>query len=134
MQARIGDDLLDLRDKVVVVDILSAKDRSKVLGTIEDERNVKSFVERVLESPVDQGSRDRERVSYFLAFRLADGTSAVRAFWLESGELSRGIMTDPTVTLSVWSNLGEEDRPVATGEGPGISERLAARLGLAYLS
>ena len=134
MQARIDDDLLDLRDKVVVVDILSAKDRSTVLGTIEDERNVKSFVERVLESPVDQGSRDRERVSYFLAFRLADGTSAVRAFWLESGELSRGIMTDPTVTLSVWSNLGEEDRSVATGEVPGISERLAARLGLAYLS
>ncbi len=88
----------------------------------------------VLESPVDQEHRDRERTRYFLSFRLADGTSVSRAFWLESGELSRGIMTDPAVTLSVWRALGEDDRPVATEGGPRISERLAARLGLAYLS
>ena len=43
-------------------------------------------------------------------------------------------MTDPIVTLSVWSALGKDDRPVATEDGPRISERLAARLGLAYLS
>ena len=42
-------------------------------------------------------------------------------------------MTDPAITLSVWRALGEHDRPVATGGGPRISERLAARLGLAYL-
>ena len=87
----------------------------------------------VLDSPVDQGNRDREGPRYFLDFRQADGTSVVRAFWLESGELSRGIRTDPVVTLFVWSALGHEHRPVATDGGPRISEGLAARLGLAYL-
>ena len=43
-------------------------------------------------------------------------------------------MTDAVVTLSVWSALGEEHRPAASEQGPRISERLAARLGLAYLS
>ena len=57
----------------------------------------------------------------------------MRAFWLESDELSRGVMTDPAMTLSVWRALGEDDRPVATDGGPRISERLAAQLGLAYL-
>ena len=54
-------------------------------------------------------------------------------FWLDSGELSRGIMTDPVVTLFVWSALGDEHRPAATDGGPRISEGLAARLGLAFL-
>ena len=43
-------------------------------------------------------------------------------------------MTDPAATLSVWRALGEDNRPLATNGGPRISERLAARLGLAYLS
>ena len=144
--ARIGEDLLDIRGKVMSIDVLSTKNSIKVLGTkvedgedvvlgkIEEERAVERFVELVLESPVDQGRRDHEGPRYSLYFRLADGTSVVRAFWLESGELSRGIMTDAVVTLSVWSALGEEHRPAASEQGPLISERLAARLGLAYLS
>ena len=59
---------------------------------------------------------------------------AVRAYWLESGELSRGIMTDPVATLLAWGAMPDEHRPAATDGGPRISERLAARLGLAYLS
>ncbi len=43
-------------------------------------------------------------------------------------------MTDPAVTHSVWRALGEEHRPAASEQGPRISELLAARLGLAYLS
>ena len=144
--ARIDEDLLDIRGKVTSIDVLSTKNSIKVLGTkvengedvvlgkIEEERAIERFVEMVLDSPVDQGRRDREGPRYFLYFRLADGTSVVRAFWLESGELSRGIMTDAVVTLSVWSALGEEHRPAASEQGPRISELLAARLGLAYLS
>ena len=144
-EAESGEALLDIRGKVTSIDVLSTENSIKVLGTkvengedvvlgkIEEERAVKRFVELLLESPIDQGRRDHEGPCYFLYFRLADGTSVVRAFWLESGELSRGVMTDPAVTLSVWRALGEHDRPVATGGGPRISERLAARLGLAYL-
>ena len=131
--ATTGEDLLDIRGKVTAIDILSEEDAKTVLGTIDGERPVERFAELVLESPVDQEWWDHDGPRYFLGFWLADGTSVVRSFWLESGELSRGIMTDSIVTLSVWRTLGEHDRPVATGGGPRISERLAARLGLAYL-
>ena len=133
-EAESGEALLDIRGKVAAIDILSAKDARTVLGAIDEERAIERFVEMVLDSPVDQGNRDREGPRYFLDFRQADGTSVVRTFWLESGEISRGIMTDPAATLSVWRGLGEDNRPLATNGGPRISERLAARLGLAYLS
>ena len=132
--AKTGEDLLDIRGKVTSINILSAKGARTILGTIEEERAVERFVEMALESPVDQGRRDREGPRYSIGFRLADGTSVMRTFWLESGELSRGIMTDPSLTLSVWRALPEDHRPAATDGEPRISERLAARLGLAYLS
>ena len=73
----------------------------------DEERAVGNFVETVLGSPVV----DQERLHHhegercFLGFRLADGTSVVRAFWFESGRLSPAIMTDPTVTLFVREAL-----------------------------
>ena len=106
--AKIGEDLLDIRGKVTAIDILSPKDARTVLGTIDDERVVERFVETVLGSPVDQESRDRGRPPYSVGFRLADGTSVVRSFWLESGELWRGIMTDPIVASMVSSALPAE--------------------------
>ena len=132
--AKIGEDLLDIRGKVTTIDINSGEDARTVGGSIDEERAVERFVEMVLESPVGDVKHDHEGPRFFLAFHLADGTSVVRAFWLESGELARDIMTDPAVTFSVWRALGEEHRPVSTDGGPRISERLAARLGLAYLS
>ena len=132
--AETGQDLLDIRGKVRAIDILGYDDALTVLGAIDEGRMVQRFIEMVLESPVDQESLDREGPRYFLALRLADGTSVLRTYRLETGELSRGIMTHPVVTLSVWQALPDEHRPEATDGGPGISERLAARLGLAYLS
>ena len=76
------------------------------------------MVKTVLASPVDQLNRDHEGARYFLGFRLDDGTSVVRPFWLESGEIGRGIMTGPTVTLSVWNALPENQRPEAVDGGP----------------
>ena len=132
--AKTGEDLLDIRDKVTVIDVLSEEDETTVLATIDGEGPIDYLVGLVLESPVDQESRDLDGPRYFLGFRLADGTSVVRSFWLESGDLSRGIITDPAVTLQVWLALPEEHRPAATDDGPKISERWALRLGLAYLS
>ena len=132
--AKTGGDLLDIRGKVTAIDILNDDHPMTVAGTIDDEQAVEGFVETVLEAPVNQSSRDHDGPRYFLGFRLADGTSVVRSFWLETGELSRGIMTDPVVTLSVWWEIPNEHLPVGTDGGPRISERLAVRLGLAYLS
>ncbi len=131
--AKTGADLLDIRGKVNSIDVLSTKGSIRVIGTMEEERAVERFVELVLESPVDQGHRSHSGSRYFLDFRLTDGTSVVRTFWLESGKLSWRIMTVPAVTLAVWSALSEENRPEASEQGPRISARLAVRLGLAYL-
>ena len=103
--ATTGEDLLDIRGKVTAVRILSTDYARTVLGTIDEESQVERFVELVLQSPVDQEHRDHEGLSYFLGFRLADGTSVVRSFWLESGELWRGIMTDPIVASIALSSL-----------------------------
>ena len=132
--AKTGGDLLDIRGKVTAIDILNDDEAMTILGTMDDEGTIERFVSLVLEAPVNQNSRDRDGPRYFLGFRLADGTSVVRAFWLETGELSRGILTDPVVTQSVWWELPNEHRPVGTDGGPKISKRLAARLGLAHLS
>ena len=132
--AKTGEDLLDIRGKVTAIDILNDDNEMAILGTMDDEKAVERFVETVLGSPVNQSSRDKDGPRYFLGFRLVDGTSVVRAFWLETGDLSRGIRTDPVVTLSVWGVLPNDHRPVGTDGGPRISERLAARLGLAHLS
>ena len=69
----------------------------------------------ILESPVDQGSRDHDGPRYRLCIRLADGTNVVRSFWLESGELSRGIMTGPVATLLRLG--GAAGRAPAYGDG-----------------
>ena len=132
--AKGGEDLLGIRGRVSAIDILSEEDGTTVLSTFDEEHDVERIVKTVLASPVDQLNRDHEGARYFLGFRLDDGTSVVRPFWLESGEIGRGIMTDPTVTLSVWNALPEDQRPEAVDGGPRISEPLAARLGLAYLS
>ena len=131
--AKTGGDLLDIGGKVTAIDILN-DDEMTVLGTMVDETTIERFVDSVLEAPVDQRSRDHDGPRYFLGIRLADGTSVVGAFWLETGELSRGIMTDPVVTLSVWWRIPHEHLPAGTEGGPRISARLARRLGLAYLS
>ena len=132
--AKTGQDLLDIHGEVTAIDILSEEDGETVLGTINEEHAVERLVGTILESPVDQGNQDHDGPRYFLGIQLADGTRVVRAYWLESGELSRGIMTDPVLTLSVWQALPMEHRPAAPDDGPRISERLAARLGLAHLS
>ena len=106
--AKVGEDLLDIRGKVAAIDILSSKDGRMVLGTIDEDRAVERFVEEVLEAPVDQEGGGHEGERYFLWFRLADGTSVVRSFWMDSGELSRGIMTDPIVASTVSSVLPVE--------------------------
>ena len=132
--AKTGGDLLDIGSKVTAIDVLNDDGEMTVLGTMVDETAIERFVDSVLEAPVDQRSRDHDGPRYFLGIRLADGTSVVRSFWLETGELSRGIMTDPVVTLSVWWIIPNEHLQVGADGGPRISERLARRLGLAYLS
>ena len=106
--AETGADLLDVRGKVTAIDILDDDDALTVLNTIENERTILRFVELLLAAPVDQGIRNYDRQRYFLGLRLADGTSVVRAFWLETGELSRGIFAGPAAVAIVTAAVGNK--------------------------
>ena len=106
--AKTGEDLLDIRGGVTAIDILNDDDALTILSSIHEEQTIERFVEMVLEAPVNQGSRNHDGPRYFLRFRLADGTSFVRTFWLETGELSRGIMAGPMVASIVSSALPNE--------------------------
>ena len=113
--AKIGEDLLDIRGKVSAIDILSEEDAATVLGKIDEGSAVSQFVEAVLASPVDRGSRDREGERYFLGFRLTDGTSVVRAYRIEANLLQGGIVTDPVVATYVRRALSPDGRSASTG-------------------
>jgi hypothetical protein len=102
--AKIGRDLLDIRGRVTAIDILNDDIDQTVLATIDEEPIIEEFVEALLAAPVDQMNRDHDGPRFFLGIRLADGTAVVRAFWLNTGELSRGIMGGPEVASIVsWA-------------------------------
>ena len=109
--ARTGEDLLDIRGKVAAIDILDDDDENTLLATIDDRPTIARFIDMALGAPVNQNGRDQRGPRYFLSLRLADGTSVVRVFRPETGELSRGIMTGPEAATIVADAL-------PTNEGP----------------
>ncbi len=111
--AKVSEDLLDIRGMALAIDILSDEYAATVLGTIQEDRAVYRIVELILASPVDQGSHDRGGERFILDFRLADGMSLVRPFWLETGELWRGIMTGPAVAQSLRSAVALQPQGTA---------------------
>ena len=113
--AKTGEGLLDIRGKVTAIDILSAEDGTTVFGTIHEEPSVNRFIEAVLASPVDQDRRDREGERYFLGFRLADGTSVVRSFWMVSGVLP----VEPVVREAL-RNMAKDPMARIAGRVPGF--------------
>ena len=129
--ARVGEDLLDIRGKVVSIGMNSPQDGRTQLAAIADPGLVEGLVEMVLAAPVDQGQRS-EGERYFITFHLEDGTAVVRSFWVESGELSRGIMTPAFFQVSILKALGKRgaQQPV---DGPRISKELAVKLALELL-
>ena len=113
--AKTGGDLLDIRGRVTAIDILEDDDDQTVLATIDEEWVIEEFVEALLAASVNQLNRDHDGPRYFLGIRLADGTAVVRAFWLHTGELSRGIMGGPELASIVSSALPADHR--ASGKG-----------------
>ena len=114
--ARTGGDLLDIGGRVTAIDILNDDKDQTVLGTIDEEWIIEEFVDALLAAPVNQLSRDHDGPRYFLGIRLADGTAVRRAFWLTTGELSRGIMGGSEVASIVSSALPDEHRSNGNGQ------------------
>lgn len=91
-QAKKGADLLDLMEKVSYIGLNSERDGTTELAAIKDPKQVVRLVSMVLQAPVDQHAVNQSGIMYFLVFHLKDGTAVTRAYWLDSGELARGIL------------------------------------------
>ncbi len=87
-----GADLLDIEAKVEYIRINGGMDGKTELASIKDESLVYSLVEMVLNAPVDQTVRLRGEEQVFIVFYLRDGTEVSRSFWIDTGELHRGIL------------------------------------------
>lgn len=85
--AKVGADLLDIRDKVDAVELLEPSDERKVVARIEDVEAVNRIVSDLLEAAIVAPDSKRGLPTAFLALRLKDGTSVVRAYWVEDGSV-----------------------------------------------
>jgi len=91
-KAKTGADLLDIGDKVDYIGINSVDDGTTEIASIKNSNEIASFVDMVLKAPVDQNQQNMNNASYFISFHLKDGSTVNRAYWPDSGELSRGIL------------------------------------------
>jgi hypothetical protein len=102
--ARKGTDLLDIGGKVRYIGIASEQDGVTELSAIKDPKQVNILVTLVLEAPVDQNHQAGNK-QYFIAFHLVDGTVVTRAYWLDTGELTRGILLPKAFGLAIKAAL-----------------------------
>ncbi len=91
LNAKIGADLLDIGGKVTSIRVNSNVDGTTELASITDAQQVSKLVQMVLEAPIDQTVHQNGAEQYFLDFHLWDSTVVHRSYWLDTGELSRGI-------------------------------------------
>lgn len=99
--AHKGVDLLDIGGRVIYIGINSPQDGVTQLGAIKDPHEVTALVNMVLQAQVNQKYVSQGSVQYFITFYLVDGTSVTRAYWLNSGELARGILLPKTFGTAV---------------------------------
>jgi hypothetical protein len=104
LHARKGGDLLDISGKVRSIGIVSAQDGVTELGAIKDPKQVAELVTLILQAPVDQNSQGGNN-QYFIALHFADGTVTTRAYWLDTGELVRGILLPKAFGLAIKAAL-----------------------------
>ena len=104
--ARVGADLLDLANKVQRVGVNSGSDGHTELAAIKDPNAVQALVDLVVKSPVDQSNQPGGGILYFIDFHMLDGTEVIRAYWPDTGELSRGINVPGAFKLAITQALG----------------------------
>jgi hypothetical protein len=101
--AHYGRDLLDLGGKVSKISIDSdTGDGTNQIAAISDRGSVDRLVGLLLGAPVDQQTEVGHAGSrYFLLFHLDDGSAVLRAYFRDSGEVSRGILSPPEFRTAI---------------------------------
>jgi hypothetical protein len=114
--ARIGADLLDIRDKVVRVGVLwniPTPPGVQEHGSITDPTSVQSLVDAVLAAPFSPTATPNTGTQVFVAFHLRDGTEIVRVFWPADHDLA-GIQVPDAVIHTLQPLLPPAATPTET--------------------
>jgi hypothetical protein len=106
--AKKGEDLLDIRDKVSSIIISRETDGMTELRAVTDKADMDKMVNTVLNAEVDQSIREQDGERYFISFGLLDGSNVTRCFWIDSGELSRGILLPDEFGIEVKKALAKK--------------------------
>jgi hypothetical protein len=117
-----GSDLLDIGDKVEYIGINSSLDGKTELAAIRNSEHVTELVEMVLRAPVDQTRQQSGSEQYFLEFHLKDGTRVNRNYWLDTGELHRGILLPDEFGRIIRAVLGQYEYSITDDEAETCSE------------
>jgi len=96
-KAKKGEDLLDIKGKVESISINSKMD-GKEITSIIDEKLINKMVDMVLKAPVDTRRREYNDNRYFIEFHLKRGINISRCYFVDYGELDRGIMLSKEFT------------------------------------
>lgn len=92
-EAETGGDILDIRGKVTLFRLRGTPAGLSGSTDVRDADEIAAIIGMVLDSPVDHVDREHlELDQHRVEFHLEDGTIVVRAYWPETGELSRGII------------------------------------------
>ena len=86
--AETGADILDIRGKVTLFRVRSTSGGSRSTD-VRDADEITSIVGMVLDSAADHADREHAELDQY---QVEFGTIVVRAYWPETGELSRGLM------------------------------------------
>jgi hypothetical protein len=108
-KAKKGEDLLDIHNKVIYIGINSETDGVTELGAIKEKSNIEKLVNMILNAEVNQSSQDHDGQRYFIAFHLMDGSNITRCYWIDSGELSRGILLPNEFGVEIKKALSSKD-------------------------
>lgn len=119
--ARVGEDLLDIRDKVDSIDLIELSEAREVVATISDSSAVDCIVTDLLEAslaPIDSGTMPE---TILLALRLKDGTSVLRSYWEEDGSVGDGMILSED-SQAIIEALMPRTPLVEVAKGTGVIE------------
>lgn len=105
--ASIGEDLLDIKSKVIMITLNSESNGKTQLGIIEEKSEIEEIVEGIMESTIDESIERNYENRYFIEFHLDDGTSVTRNFLPKSNLIGYGILISEELKDEILKYVGE---------------------------
>lgn len=102
--AHLGSDLLDIRDKVISIDIAQSQNETSPMTSITSIDDLKILINTLMTSSVNQLTIP-SGPHYFLIFHLRDGTIVSRSYYPTSSYLEPGIIVPSSFVNLIQQNI-----------------------------